>query len=387
MGILEARKDAKNDVRSEYLRALCKTDIEVRRRVSSGLSRLRALAEITLELQNSDFTVISSPPPPGSTRYRIPSVETIRRIMEDLYHQSLALRYGTPRPSASPRPPVSARPPAVSARPPLSPIISPAQRSGNPRRVISLGNAVRNLGSAFGLRSPDYRRDEIEARNRIEAQNRIHDQNRAETARIRIQGLNRIEAQNSREAEIRRSWRDESYHNLRLMADVAETQQRNVVERARAVNHLPPLVEDDIPASQYNPDNFRPSKLTLKQAAKVMLTFDYELHYGKIRNTFLQYSIKFCGLEPNTGDDLHLAVYFFIEKYFKFQPVIVLCARPVSDPDDPSAVGVLFEKIESALRIFNNRHLLKDTPYSAYRNLATDWIIWNCLKMNTFKLT
>lgn len=207
------------------------------------------------------------------------------------------------------------------------------------------------------MRSPDYRRDEREALNRRDAENR----------------------RDEREAENRVSWRDETYNNLRLIADVAETEKRNAVERAREVNHRPPLVDKDIPASHYNPDTFRPWKLTLDQAAKVMLTFDYELQFGKIKYTFLQFSIKICGIKPCSGEELLEEVKNLIQKYFRFQPAIVLCARPIQDPVDPSAVGVLFEKIESALRIFKNRHVLNNTGYRASRNLATDWIVWNYL--------
>lgn len=366
MGILEERNAAKNEVRNEFMRARSRVDNEIRRRVSSGFSRLRAIAEIALELESRNYTVLRSPPPPGSTRHRLPSVETIRRIVEDLYLQTLALRYGTSRPSIQSRPSVSSRPP-VSSRAPISPIISPAQRRSNP--AVNLGNAVRNLGSAFGLRSPDYRRDEREAQN-----------SRDETeARDRGSEREALNQRDEGEAQNRRSWRDESYNNLILMAEVAETRRRNTVERARAANHLPPVVDDDIQENHYNPNNFRPWKLTLHQAATVMLTFDYELHYKKIKNTFLQYSIKICGMEPCTGDELHIAVYLLIEKYFKFRPVIELCARPVEDPADPSAVGVLFERIESALRIFNNRRVLSNTRYRVGRNLAIDWIIWNYL--------
>lgn len=331
MGIKEERNVAKDEFRIECLRLNRRVASEINRRISTGFSRVRAISDMVDEFRDGNVTVLVSPPRPGSDEYRIPSVEAIRLIIQDLYHQSNQ-NNGTPRPSASSRPSNSFRA--------ISPLLSPPQRSSNPPREVSMGNAVRNLGSAFGLRSPDYRRDEREAQNR-------------------------------------RTWREESVNNLRMMADVALTQRRNTLERVRAANHLPPIVDDNIPSYQYNPDTFKPRELTLQQTSLVMSTFDFDDHHARIRNTYLQFSIKIRGMEPATGEELRAAVSALIRRYFKFQPVILMCARPIADPDDSSSVGVLFEKINSALRIFKNRGVLANTRYSVVRNLAFNWIIWN----------
>lgn len=132
----------------------------------------------------------------------------------------------------------------------------------------------------------------------------------------------------------------------------------------------------DIPQQYFNPRDFNPANLTLKQSCYVMSTFDVETPTSTITRTLCMFTLKIHGLESCVVEDLRLAVHFFIENYFNIHPKIEQCVRKISrEKKEKNVVGVIFEEISTKQEILANVDILNGTSYNISPNINVDWIL------------